>query len=499
MVRVEEEEEEEEIGGIVSPAESTAAEPGSEDDDSLLDALTPAFDRILGKRIYEDEDREPLRDCSNAERKQCTKATPVTVRQLKEKVAVMWSDAGRAHENGADHQESRARLDVLVGEGGALRDMCGVDVEESVARAPIADVVRVHDYEYVAHVEGRCKEGKALDTDTPVSPGSFDAALAAAGAALEAVDRVATRRRAAFVVARPPGHHAGPRGAAPCRELFDARPDMCSCGFCLFNTVAIAGAYARYRYAETKVGANELVFGKVAIVDVDVHHGNGTAEIVAGLRPRQVNLPLPSSWPPQSTLAYKPWLDESDAEHVFFASIHLRAPGFYPGGGAAGENTDRLVNVALAPPGGPRPGDAAARRALSASARKALVDKCSAHFRAAVERDLLPKLAAFAPDLLLISAGFDGHHSDLYYYLDDQDYYWITRSLLQAAKPKAVVSVLEGGYAVIAADPPTTTLRRTRQQTATARVPDDQQDSLCGLAAAAKAHVKALADYQPRL
>ena len=179
------------------------------------------------------------------------------------------------------------------------------------------------------------------------------------------------------MLGRPPGHHAGPSGCVP-SDLFWRRPDMASSGFCLLNTVAVAAGYARYNYGRRNNGRAP----RVAIVDIDVHHGNGTEEIVRNLSPRQSFLPLPSSWAPVAVSTYKPWLDEDDAENVLFASINLYADErFYPcSGGDSCETTNKtaantaasssslgaanIINIAMTPIG-PGPWDAKARARLS--------------------------------------------------------------------------------------------------------------------------------------
>jgi acetoin utilization deacetylase AcuC-like enzyme len=212
----------------------------------------------------------------------------------------------------------------------------------------------------------------ALDPDTIVSPGSGEAALRAAGAVRAAVDAVMAGEAAnAFCAVRPPGHHAEPERAM---------------GFCLFNNVAIGAAHARRRHG----------YARVAVVDFDVHHGNGTQAAFA-------------------------------ADSAFFyASTHQ--DHFYPGTGAADETgVGNIVNVPLPAGAG------------------------SAPFRAAYERTILPALATFRPEFLLISAGFDAHRRDplAQLMLEEADYSWVTERLLDIAASHAggrIVSTLEGGY-----------------------------------------------------
>jgi acetoin utilization deacetylase AcuC-like enzyme len=212
----------------------------------------------------------------------------------------------------------------------------------------------------------------ALDPDTILSPASGSAALHAVGAVTFAVDRVAAgKARNGFCAVRPPGHHAEPDRAM---------------GFCLFNSIAIAA-----RHAQAVCG-----LGRVAIVDFDVHHGNGTQAVV-----------------------------EQDPS-LFFASSH-QFP-FYPGTGAASETG--LGNVVNAP--------------LSSGSN-------GAAFRKAFETRILPALDGFAPDLLLVSAGFDAHRADPLggLELEESDFAWVTSRLMEAAQRHAhgrLISVLEGGY-----------------------------------------------------
>ncbi len=236
-------------------------------------------------------------------------------------------------------------------------------------------LLAVHAPGYVRDIESRVPEEgpEALDPDTWLSPESFRAALRAAGAAVRAVEAVAGREADnAFCAIRPPGHHAGIGRAM---------------GFCLFNNAAIAA-----RCAQEVCGAE-----RVAIVDFDVHHGNGTQEIF--------------------------W-DDPD---VLYCSTH-QSPA-YPGSGDASETGahGNVVNCPL-PPGAD-----------------------SAMFREAVRTRILPALDAHQPEFILISAGFDAHERDplASLRLREEDYVWITLALMEAAERMCagrIVSVLEGGY-----------------------------------------------------
>jgi acetoin utilization deacetylase AcuC-like enzyme len=241
--------------------------------------------------------------------------------------------------------------------------------------AALDTIALCHPMDYVTALrEATPKEGMVrIDADTILSPGSFEAALRAAGGAVHAADEVIAGRAAnAFVATRPPGHHA---------ETGQAM------GFCLFNTVAIAARHAQRHHG----------VGRVAIVDFDVHHGNGTQEIF--------------------------WSDAT----VMYCSTHQMP--LYPGTGAPDERGahDNIVNAPLrAGDGGPE-------------------------FRAAFERRILPRLQDFRPELVLISAGFDAHRRDPLANLNllEADFDWATRKIMAVADASAggrVVSVLEGGY-----------------------------------------------------
>jgi len=246
------------------------------------------------------------------------------------------------------------------------------------AQAPIADIETIalcHPMEYIEEVrEASPREGLVhLDADTSMSPGTFEAALRAAGGAVLAVDEVLGKKTDnAFVATRPPGHHAE-----------TARP----MGFCLFDNAAIAARYAQKRHG----------IARAAVVDFDVHHGNGSQEIF--------------------------WTDKS----VMYCSTHQMP--LFPGTGAVIESGEHntVVNAPL------RPGDG------------------SEAFHAAFATRILPRLRDFRPELVIISAGFDAHTRDplANINLTEADFVWVTQQLMDVADQWAggrVVSLLEGGY-----------------------------------------------------
>lgn len=243
--------------------------------------------------------------------------------------------------------------------------------------APLGDRAALlygHPEDYVARLEALVPEtGLArIDADTSMSPRSWEAALTAIGAATAAVDDVFEGRADnVFVAARPPGHHA---------------ERLTPMGFCLFNNAAIAARHAQRRH-----GAE-----RVAIVDWDVHHGNGTQDIF--------------------------WTDPT----VLYCSTHQMP--LYPGTGAVTE--EGVGNIVNAP--------------LSA-------DSGSDLFRDAFLSRVLPALDSFKPDLIIISAGFDAHHRDplAEINLTEADFDWATAQLMDRAARycgNRVVSLLEGGY-----------------------------------------------------
>jgi len=287
-------------------------------------------------------------------------------------LAICTHPACLAHDPGAGHPESPSRLAAVLA---ALEDArfaeCG---RLDAPRATREQLLRVHAASLVSEVlDEPPREGlRRLDADTLMSPDSAEAALRAAGAVCAAIDAVLEGRIVrAFCAVRPPGHHATADTAM---------------GFCLFNNVAVGAAHA--------LAAHGLE--RVAIVDFDVHHGNGTEDIFRA-EPR-----------------------------VMYASTH-QSP-LYPGSGAADETgVGNLVNVPLPPATGSR------------------------GFRDACTNRVLPAIDGFRPQLLLVSAGFDAHRLDPLANLDlgTDDFAWITARLVEIADRHAegrVVSSLEGGY-----------------------------------------------------
>jgi len=245
-------------------------------------------------------------------------------------------------------------------------------------KAPMAEMETIalcHPMDYVEAIKDASpNEGMVrLDADTSMSPGSYEAALRCVGGGVRAVDEVMSgSANNAFVAVRPPGHHAE-----------TARP----MGFCLFNSAAIVT-----RYAQKKYGAE-----RAALVDFDVHHGNGSQDIF--------------------------WADRS----VLYCSTHEMP--LYPGTGAITERGqfNNIVNAPL------RAGDGGDR------------------FREAFETAILPRLRDFRPDVLVISAGFDAHTRDPLANLNlvEADFTWVTQKLMQIADENCngrIVSMLEGGY-----------------------------------------------------
>ena len=244
--------------------------------------------------------------------------------------------------------------------------------------APIGErteLLRCHPEDYVNSIEAAipAEGSRSLDPDTHVSPGSLEPALRAVGGCCEAVDAVIQGSASnAFVAMRPPGHHAETARAM---------------GFCLFGNIAIAA----------KRALDEHGLGRVAVVDFDVHHGNGTQDLL--------------------------W----NEERALFCSSHQMP--LYPGTGAASERGahDNVLNVPLDPLTG------------------------GAEMRQVYSERILPAIMEFRPDLILVSAGFDAHRDDPLAGLNwlEEDFAWVTRRLCEVAGDLCggrLVSTLEGGY-----------------------------------------------------
>jgi len=277
------------------------------------------------------------------------------------------------HDPGGGHPERPARLEAVLA---ALDAEAFAALERREApRAERGQIARVHPRAFVDRIlDSIPSEGySGIDMDTIVSPGSGEAALRAAGALCAAVDAVmAGEADNAFCAVRPPGHHAEPERAM---------------GFCLFNNIAVGAAQARAVHG----------LKRVAVVDFDVHHGNGTQAMFWG-----------------------------DCD-LFFGSTHQMP--LYPGTGSPDERgvSGNIVNCPLPPMAG------------------------SQEFRAAMGEGVLPALRTFAPEFLLVSAGFDAHQADPLAQLrfHDEDYAWATTELKRVAEDCCagrLVSTLEGGY-----------------------------------------------------
>ncbi|ARU02635.1 histone deacetylase family protein [Yoonia vestfoldensis] len=287
--------------------------------------------------------------------------------------ALIFHDDGLGHVTPPGHPEQVARL------GAVLDALDGIALLR--VKAPLAaedDLLRAHPQAHIDALRAAAPATgwRALDADTHMSPGTLAAAYRAAGAVVRAVDLVMAGEVAnAFAAMRPPGHHAERATAM---------------GFCFFGNVAIAAKHALDHHG----------LSRVAIVDFDVHHGNGTQDLV------------------------------EDDPRILFCSTH-QSP-LYPGTGAAHETgVGNVLNVPL----------------RGGTGSKA--------FRDVMERVVLPRVDAFAPELILISAGFDAHRDDPLAGLEltEDDFAWITARLCDLADSHChgrVVSALEGGYDLLA-------------------------------------------------
>lgn len=288
-------------------------------------------------------------------------------------IAYITHPACRLHEMGDEHPESPARLEAIEDQ------LLASGLEFAIRRldAPAVtreQLLRVHTPHYVDHLFTLAPATGLhwLDADTAMSPHTLEAALHAAGAVVYAVDLVlGGGADCAFCAVRPPGHHAERSRAM---------------GFCFFNSVAVGAAHALERYG----------LQRVAIVDFDVHHGNGTEDIFR------------------------------DDPRVLFCSSFQHP--FYPFSDAAVPGPHQVKTLLAAGTG-------------------------SQAFRTRISSEWLGQLDAFRPELILVSAGFDAHWQDEVSDLNltDQDYGWITRELLMLARRHAggrIISVLEGGYSL---------------------------------------------------
>jgi len=288
------------------------------------------------------------------------------------KTGLVTSDTYQNHNTGEGHPEQIARVSVIIDNFKKINNKNLIWKKPSKVSDKI--ILTTHDLDYVNLVKDSFpKKGfSSLDGDTIVSPGSKDATFDAVGSIIAAIDGVENKEfKNAFCAVRPPGHHSSQNKAA---------------GFCILNSVSIGANYLIQKYK----------YKKIAIVDIDVHHGNGTQDIFY------------------------------DNENVLFISTHQYP--YYPGSGSEKERGkfNNIKNI-------PLPAGTGSEEYLNA-------------FEYA-----LKKLEDFRPEFILISAGFDAHEADplAQFKLKTEDYYLITKRILNVSKKFCkgnVVSILEGGY-----------------------------------------------------
>ena len=286
------------------------------------------------------------------------------------KTLILHHDDCLRHETALRHPERPERVSAVLD---SIRSLPGVEFLPA-PRATDEQVLRVHDDKHWNNILSLEPEDEpfAIDPDTWFSAGSIDATLRGSGAACFAIDQVMARKASnAFCAVRPPGHHSEPARAM---------------GFCLLNHVAIAAQHARSVHG----------MERIAILDFDVHHGNGTQAVY-----------------------------ENDPDTLFVSSHQFP---HYPGTGEASETgCGNIINLPLSAGDGSR------------------------EFRTAWSERAFPALASFRPDLVLVSAGFDAHSSDPLgdLQLQDEDFDWITACITDLSASLCdgrVVSLLEGGY-----------------------------------------------------
>ena len=288
------------------------------------------------------------------------------------KTGLVTSDTYQNHNTGEGHPEQIARVSVIIDNFKKINNKNLIWKKPSIVSDKI--ILTTHDLDYVNLVKDSFpKKGfSSLDGDTIISPGSKDATFDAVGSIIAAIDGVENKEfKNAFCAVRPPGHHSSQNKAA---------------GFCILNSVSIGANYLIQKYK----------YKKIAIVDIDVHHGNGTQDIFY------------------------------DNENVLFISTHQYP--YYPGSGSEKERGkfNNIKNI-------PLPAGTGSEEYLNA-------------FEYA-----LKKLEDFRPEFILISAGFDAHEADplAQFKLKTEDYYLITKRILDISKKFCngnVVSILEGGY-----------------------------------------------------
>ena len=288
------------------------------------------------------------------------------------KTGLVTSDTYQNHNTGEGHPEQIARVSVIIDNFKKINNKNLIWKKPAIVSDKI--ILTTHDLDYVNLVKDSFpKKGfSSLDGDTIISPGSKDATFDAVGSIIAAIDGVQNKEfKNAFCAVRPPGHHSSQNKAA---------------GFCIFNSVSIGANYLIQKYK----------YNKIAIIDFDVHHGNGTQDIFY------------------------------DNENVLFISTHQYP--YYPGSGSENERGkfNNIKNI-------PLPAGTESEEYLNAF------------------EHALKKLEEFKPEFVLISAGFDAHEADplAQFKLKTEDYYLITKRILDISKKFCngnVVSILEGGY-----------------------------------------------------